>query len=211
MPHRARQCAWGSRKDFRLPDGRRVGEPGPGERPAAVGGPAGDAPVVGRERRRVQMTGLRRARWCRFTLRGARKFEATPISLSSRAAWPVQMECSDCLQAWCGYPTCLLFPVPGWCASVRRSPILPLAPDLAVEVLSEGNTPREMARKVSEYFDGDCRLVWLVDPRTRTVTVFTSAADEITLTEKQTLTGGDVLPGFRLPLRKLFGLIDGMD
>ena len=60
MPHRARQCAWGSRKDFRLPDGRRVGEPGPGERPAAVGGPAGDSPGVGRERRRVQMTGLRR-------------------------------------------------------------------------------------------------------------------------------------------------------
>ena len=44
MPHRARRCAWGSRNDFRLPDGRRVGEPGPGERPAAVGGPAGDAP-----------------------------------------------------------------------------------------------------------------------------------------------------------------------
>ena len=59
MPHRARRCAWGSRKDFRLPDGQRVGEPGPGERPAAVGGPAGDAPVVGRERRCVQMTGLR--------------------------------------------------------------------------------------------------------------------------------------------------------
>jgi Uma2 family endonuclease len=92
-----------------------------------------------------------------------------------------------------------------------RAPILPLAPDLAIEVLSEGNTRREMERKISEYFDAGCRLVWLVDARTRTVAVYTSGADVITLTEKQTLTGGDVLPGFRLPLRNLFRLINGMD
>jgi Uma2 family endonuclease len=88
------------------------------------------------------------------------------------------------------------------------APILPLAPDLAVEVLSEGNTPREMARKVREYFDSGCRLVWLVDPRTRTVAVYTSLVNPIILTEKQTLTGGDVLLGFRLQLRKLFGILD---
>jgi Uma2 family endonuclease len=91
------------------------------------------------------------------------------------------------------------------------APILPLAPDLAIEVVSEGNTPREMARKVSEYFASGCRLVWLVDPRTRTVAVYTSTAKPIMLTEKQVLTGGDVLPGFRLPLRKLFGLRDEPD
>ena len=92
-----------------------------------------------------------------------------------------------------------------------RAPILPLAPDLAIEVVSEGNTRREMARKVSEYFASGCRLVWLVDPRTRTVAVYTSTAKPIMLTEKQVLTGGDVLPGFRLPLRKLFGLRDESD
>jgi len=89
-----------------------------------------------------------------------------------------------------------------------RARILPLAPDLAIEVLSEGNTPREMARKVSEYFATGCRLVWFVDPRTRTVAVYTSPAKPITLTEKQTLIGGDVLPGFRLRLRNLFDLVD---
>jgi Uma2 family endonuclease len=52
-----------------------------------------------------------------------------------------------------------------------RPPILPLAPDLAIEILSEGNTPREMARKVREFFAAGCRLVWLVDPRDRTVAV----------------------------------------
>ena len=65
-----------------------------------------------------------------------------------------------------------------------------------------------MVRKVGEYFASGCRLVWLVDPRTRTVAVYTSLAKRIVLTEKQVLTGGDVLPGFRLPLRKLFGLLD---
>jgi Uma2 family endonuclease len=84
--------------------------------------------------------------------------------------------------------------------------ILPLGPDLAIEVLSEANTAREMARKVREYFASGSRLVWLVDPRTRTVAVYTSDTNPRMLTERQTLTGGEVLPGFRLPLRKLFGL-----
>ena len=102
------------------------------------------------------------------------------------------------------------FPRSTGAPSPRSRPILPLAPDLAIEVLSEGNTPREMARKVSEYFASGCRLVWLIDPRSRTVAVYTSLAKPIVLTEKQTLTGGDVLPGFRLPLRKLFELLDEM-
>jgi Uma2 family endonuclease len=89
-----------------------------------------------------------------------------------------------------------------------RPPILPLAPDLAIEVLSEGNTAREMARKIREFFAAGCRLVWLVDPTNRTVAVYTSPADPVVLTEQQTLSGGEVLPGFRLPLRKLFGLLD---
>jgi Uma2 family endonuclease len=98
-------------------------------------------------------------------------------------------------------------------AEHRRTlpPILPLAPDLAIEVLSEGNTPREMARELNDYFGAGCCLVWFVDPRTRTVAVYTSPAKPITLTEKQTLTGGDVLPGFRLPLRNLFAVVDDLD
>jgi Uma2 family endonuclease len=93
----------------------------------------------------------------------------------------------------------------------RGRRILPLAPDLAIEVLSEGNTPREMARKGNEYFASGCRLVWLVDPRTRSIVVYTSPAENITLTEKETVTGGDVLPGFLLPLRQPFRLMDDVD
>jgi Uma2 family endonuclease len=87
---------------------------------------------------------------------------------------------------------------------IPDDPIPDLAPDLAVEVLSPGNTPKEMQRKIQEYFAAGVRLVWIVDPVKRTVAVYT-APDQLTvLTEDQTLDGGAVLPGFTLPLRQLF-------
>jgi Uma2 family endonuclease len=87
---------------------------------------------------------------------------------------------------------------------VPTDPIPKLAPDLAVEVLSQGNTPKEMKRKLREYFFSGVRLVWFVSPQQRTVEVFTAPDQSHTLTEDQTLNGGEVLPGFTLPLRELF-------
>jgi Uma2 family endonuclease len=83
-----------------------------------------------------------------------------------------------------------------------------VAPDLAVEVLSVGNTPGEMARKRQEYFSAGVQVVWQVDPRTRTVEVFTVPAQSTVLHEAQTLEGGMVLPGFTLPLQELFSELD---
>lgn len=82
--------------------------------------------------------------------------------------------------------------------------IPPVAPDLAVEVLSESNTPREMERKLREYFEAGTQLVWHVDPKSRTVAVYTSPDQLIVLDESQTLDGGTVLPGLEIPLRELF-------
>jgi Uma2 family endonuclease len=82
--------------------------------------------------------------------------------------------------------------------------IPPIAPDLAVEVLSPTNTPREMERKLHEYFAAGTRLVWYFDLKLRTVTVYTAPDRFTVLDESQTLDGGDVLPGFSLPLRELF-------
>jgi Uma2 family endonuclease len=84
-------------------------------------------------------------------------------------------------------------------------PIPDLFPDLAVEVLSESNTPEEMERKLREYFLAGVRLVWMIDPRQRTAAIYT-APDGPTaiLDETQTLDGGNVLPGFTLPLAELF-------
>ncbi len=90
-----------------------------------------------------------------------------------------------------------------------REPIAGLAPDWAVEILSRSNTRREMDRKVREYFSAGTRLVWLVDPRARTVQVFTAVDHCLTIDEDGTLDGGDVLPGFTLRLREWFARAEG--
>jgi Uma2 family endonuclease len=84
-----------------------------------------------------------------------------------------------------------------------REPIPDLAPDLAVEVLSEGNTKPEMARKVREYFDAGVVLVWLIDPRKRTARVYSTIEKSTLVRANQALDGGAVLPGFVLPLSDL--------
>ncbi len=89
-------------------------------------------------------------------------------------------------------------------------PLLPMAkvpkiaPNLAVEVLSESNTVREMERKLDDYFSAGVELVWYVDPDTRTVQVFTSLTDCEELKGNDTLTGGTVLPGFSISLTEIF-------
>ncbi len=87
-------------------------------------------------------------------------------------------------------------------------PIPNLVPDLAVEVLSASNTNAEMAVKRQEYFTAGVRLVWEVNPEPRTVTVYTAPAQGTVLTEADVLDGGDVLPGFTLPLSDLFAELE---
>jgi Uma2 family endonuclease len=96
--------------------------------------------------------------------------------------------------------------IPG--GRVPRQPIPDLVPHLVVEVLSESNTAAEMARKLDEYFRTGVVLAWLVDPRDRTVTTYTSPTQFLLLDESHTLDGGAVLPGFALPLRDLFAEMD---
>ena len=86
----------------------------------------------------------------------------------------------------------------------RRGEIPTVAPDLVVEVLSKGNTRKEMKRKLEEYFRAGVRLVWYVDPSQRTVRVYTAADRSTLLREDQKLDGGDVLPGFALSIRDWF-------
>ena len=82
--------------------------------------------------------------------------------------------------------------------------IASISPDLAVEVISKGNAKKEIERKLREYFASGTRLAWVVRPKTRTVEVYTSATDKKVLRVRQSLDGGDVLPGFRLSLARLF-------
>lgn len=87
---------------------------------------------------------------------------------------------------------------------VPREPIAEVVPDLAVEVLSEGNTPREMERKVREYFEAGVAAVWIIDPRSRSAEVLSSTADRVAIGEDGALDGGTILPGFEVRLRDLF-------
>lgn len=89
----------------------------------------------------------------------------------------------------------------------RTLPVEPtpdLAPDLAIEILSEGNTPGEMARKRKEYFFCGTLQVWLVDPQKRLVLVYVSPDEGVAHSEADTLDGGSVLPGFTLPVKRIF-------
>jgi len=93
----------------------------------------------------------------------------------------------------------------------RRQPkdAVPLiAPDLAAEVLSAGNTRREIARKLKDYFKHGVKLVWIVDPDARTVRVHTALDQFRDLNADDTLDGGNVLPGFQLALNELFSVLD---
>jgi Uma2 family endonuclease len=89
-------------------------------------------------------------------------------------------------------------------ARIKRSTAPELAPDLAIEVLSDGNTDREMTQKLDEYFGAGARLVWYVDPDAKTVSIYTSPHAVTVLHETETLDGGEVLPGFKLSLAEFF-------
>ena len=85
------------------------------------------------------------------------------------------------------------------------APAIPdLAPDLAVEVISPSNTKKEMELKRKEYFQAGTTLVWEVFPERKEVDVYTSPTRVRTLQIGDTLDGGKLLPGFKLPLSELF-------
>jgi Uma2 family endonuclease len=78
------------------------------------------------------------------------------------------------------------------------------APDLAVEVVSPGDRAGEVLAKVHEWLDAGCRAVWVVDPQTRTVAVHRSRNEIAVLQSTDTLSGGDLLPGFSVPVSEIF-------
>lgn len=79
-----------------------------------------------------------------------------------------------------------------------------IPPDLAVEVVSPTNRLVEILDKIVRYQAAGVPLIWLVEPRHRTVTVYPLGQDPHTLREADTLDGGDVIPGFTLPIAEIF-------
>lgn len=78
------------------------------------------------------------------------------------------------------------------------------APDLAVETMSPSDTVFELDEKVREWLETGTRLVWVVNPKQRTVTVYRPDNSAQILTTADTLSGEDVVPGFEIPIAELF-------
>jgi Uma2 family endonuclease len=80
----------------------------------------------------------------------------------------------------------------------------PGAPDLAIEVVSPSDSYAEVEEKVFEWLEAGTLMVLVVNPRRRSVTVYRSLADIIVLTQNDALDGGDVVPGWTMPVRDIF-------
>ncbi len=90
--------------------------------------------------------------------------------------------------------------------ALRRRPqgFLDVAPELTVEILSPTDRPDQVRRKLDEYFAAGVRLVWVIDPATRTVQVHHGRGEPLSLASGAVVTGEDVLPGFALPVDDIF-------
>jgi len=84
---------------------------------------------------------------------------------------------------------------------------VPVAPDLAVEVISPTDNPRDIRVKVANYLAVGT-IVWLVDPVEKWIEVYTPNQTVQTLTLKDTLEGGTLLPGFTLEIQRVFDELD---
>jgi Uma2 family endonuclease len=82
------------------------------------------------------------------------------------------------------------------------------APDLAVEVISPSNTFEEIYTKLVEYFDNNCRVVWVINPDERSVVVYRQPQPDRLLKMTDSLDGEEVIPGFTLPVAQLFAELD---
>jgi Uma2 family endonuclease len=94
--------------------------------------------------------------------------------------------------------------------STERMPVsvpagfFPGPPDLAVEVLSPNDRASDVFAKVSDWLESGCRKVWVVDPETRSIAVYSPVAQMRMLHVSDALTDDDVLPGFQVDVRRIF-------
>jgi Uma2 family endonuclease len=103
----------------------------------------------------------------------------------------------------------VLAPDMAYIAAERIPDVLPegfwrIPPDLVVEIHSRSESQREVAQKTAMWLEAGVRLVWNVDPYRQVVSVHRAKGTEQTLHIDDTLSGKDVLPGFELPLRRIF-------
>ena len=114
-----------------------------------------------------------------FVLNAARNLNRRPdVAFVSYARWPTSI--------------------------VAREPAWNVVPDLAIEIVSPTNLAEEIDRKITDYFQAEVRLVWVFYPDSGRVYVYQSPTHVSIVERTDTLDGGEVLPGFRLPIAELY-------
>jgi Uma2 family endonuclease len=115
-----------------------------------------------------------------FRIDKAKDLQRRPdVAFVSDASWPVRLRVPD-VTVW------------------------DKVPELAIEIVSPSNTADHVQEKIHEYFAAGVRRVWVVYPRQQEVYVYASSTEIQVLQLGQDLDGGDLIPGFRLPLAALF-------
>ncbi|MEL7450718.1 MAG: Uma2 family endonuclease [Pseudomonadota bacterium] len=87
-----------------------------------------------------------------------------------------------------------------------ESKYFPGAPDLAVEVLSPGNTRKAIAEKVADYLSAGTVLVWVADPKRQAVTIYKAGQAPQVLTGSDLLTAPNLVPDLAVPVSDLFAV-----
>jgi len=86
----------------------------------------------------------------------------------------------------------------------EETTIIDAVPTLVVEILSPSDVKEATTRKLKQYRDAGVPMVWVIDPDFRTVTVHRPGARPVMVNDSEELDGGDALPGFRVPVARLF-------
>ena len=84
-----------------------------------------------------------------------------------------------------------------------------IPPDLTIEVVSPNDLAYEVEQKVEEYLDAGIRMVWVVFPNTKTINIYQIDRSVQKLSVADTITAGDVIPGFSAPVRAIFEMPTG--
>lgn len=80
---------------------------------------------------------------------------------------------------------------------------VPVSPDFVVDIVAPSDRRGQIDRKIQKYLDAGVRLLWLVDPRYRRMTVYRAGREPTVLTDDDTLDGYDVLPGLSVPIASI--------
>lgn len=102
----------------------------------------------------------------------------------------------------------VLMPDIAFVSSVRlpddRRKVFSIPPDMAVEVVSPTDIQYRVVEKALAYLNAGTRLVWVIEPVGKTVTVYRSQTDIKTFTIDDTLSGEDVVEDFSCQVAELF-------